>query len=314
MCRILRILALLGLFVAAGCSESSVELGGGGTVGEDEVVTDRAGFTVGLIERGADAQVTLRIANKPGTTQSVLTTVEQTMQVSGIGGDQTLEQSQTAAVTYRVLDTEDGIADVETTYDRMSIDSAQTPPELARALADAFVGVTSTAEMTDRGAIVSLNLPDISLDGAVPGVPPGVLDQVADQVIAAVEESAVTFAIPTPVQAVGVDATWSATAESTITGIPMRIESRITLTEITDDEAIGRIDQTITLIEGDVDLFGISATVEEGELVGTGTITYLREVGIVPLMDMDMSGTMSMSVQGQTFTQTMEMHQTTRPA
>lgn len=285
---------------------------GGAAPDNFAVVTDAAGFSVGLITDGDEPRVTLRVDTEPGTTQAVRMVVSQSQVVSAGDMTQSIKTSQTIDATYTVTDLSDDLITVESHYDDMVIDSGSGSAELDQAIIDAFVGITATGQITDRGSIVSLDFPRPALDEDIPGVPPSFLEELFDGMFESVEENASSLSLPTPVHAVGPGASWFVTNEASIMGIPMHLESTITLTEVTGDRAIGDIDQTLTYLPGEVETFGAPVTIQGGELIGSGTITYLLDGGIVPLVNMDMEGWLTMVITGETVEQTMSIQQQTQ--
>lgn len=285
---------------------------GGSSPNDFAVVTDAAGFSVGLVTDGDEPRVTLRVDTEPGTAQAVRMVVSQSQVVSAGDMTQSIKTSQTMDVTYTVTDLSDDLVTMEAHYDDMVIDSGSGSAELDRAIVDAFVGITATGQLTDRGSIVSLEFPRPAFDVDIPGVPPSFFEELTDGMFESVEENASSLSLPTPVHPVGPGASWFVANEASIMGIPMRLESTITITEVTEDRAIGDIDQTLTYLPGEVEMFGASVTIDGGEMIGSGTITYLLDGGIVPLVNMDMEGWLTMVVTGETVEQTMSLQQQTQ--
>jgi hypothetical protein len=287
-----RVLSLVAaVLLVAACSESSRSV---------DVVTDVAGFSVGLLDDGEEPRVIIRVADEAGTTQSLRMTVDQSMTMSAGGMTESSEVRQIQDITYTVIGAANGIITVETHFDDMSIEMASDENDAAnQALIDAFVGLTATAEMTDRGSTVSMNLPRVEIDADIPGVPRGMVQDMVNQMFTSLEENASSLSVPTPIEPVGVGAAWTVEAEATVTGIPMRVTSTITLTDVSDTEATGRLDQTITFLPGRVDSYGpgVTATIEDGEVTGSGTIIYLLRGGIAPLVDLRMDGEVTITVE-----------------
>lgn len=296
-----RIIIILCVLVAAGCTESD----------DLEVVTDAAGYTVGLVDPGEGERVSLRVTTEPGASEPIRMVLDQVQELSIGGQTQTVETTQTMDVTYTVREVDGELISVDTHYDAMTVDSPAIPAELRDAMVGAFVGQTATTVFTDRGAIVSIDFPDIELDVDVPGLPAEAFASMMDQLFSSLEENTDGLAVPTPVEPIGLGGSWTATTEATVAGIPMELEITNTVIEITSDTVVTETAQVITFVQGDADILGTTVTIEEGRMDATGTVTYARTGGILPLADIEMSGSTRMTGPGGTIEQSFTMHQTT---
>src|SRR3546814_21049484 len=76
-------------------------------------------------------------------------------------------------------------------------------------------------------------------------------------------------------------------------GLPFGIVTGVALTEVSDTEVSGTIDQTLTIVPGPVEVQGVAAEVVEGEMAGGGTIRWpLDRPG--PLTTQQLDGTVVM--------------------
>src|SRR3546814_16809426 len=57
-------------------------------------------------------------------------------------------------------------------------------------------------------------------------------------------------------------------------GLPFEIVTEVALTEVSDTEVSGTIDQTLTIVPGPVEVQGVAAEVVEGEMAGGGNISW----------------------------------------
>jgi len=280
-----------------------------------DAVTDKAGFSVGLIKSGAGEKVALRLPSEVGLEQTLRTTLSQRIKFKVNGATQTAEISSSQSNTLRITAVEGDEIVVQSTLDSMEADLGGGPSsaEFGEALADAMIGSVSTQRWTDRGAIISADLPTVDVD--VPaglGVSSQEFNDLMHQLMTSMEDSAQSMGVPTPVEPVAVGSSWMATAELSMVGMPMKISTTVTVTDIADDRVIGNIDQTLTMIPGDAEIQGQKLTIDGGQIDCDGSIAYLREGGIAPLIEMDCDGSNEMRTNGVTVKQELHMKQSTK--
>jgi len=308
------------IVVAALTGSLALALGAcGGTTADDlaaiDAVTDKAGFSVGLVKHGTDETVVLRVPTEVGLEQAMTTEISMTMKVEAQGHSQTAETSNSQDSTLRITAVEGDEIVVESTIDRASVDmGGDTQSEaIGQAIADGVVGTVSTQRWTDRGAIISASLPDFDVDLPTgSAITSAQMNQLMNQMKSSMEDNAQAMSIPVPVEAVGVGTQWRATAKLSILGMPMKMSTTVTVTDISADEVISDIEQTITYIPGDVEIEGQTVQIKGGEMNLDGTIRYPRTGAIAPLVDMAGDGTVEMKVRGTTIKQGIQMSQVTR--
>lgn len=308
--------------VAALTGSLALAMGACGGATEDDLaaidaVTDKAGFSVGLIKSGSGEKVELRVPAEIGLEQTLRTTLSQRIKFKVAGATQTVETSSSQRNTLRITAVEGDEIVVESTLDSAEIDTGEdgAAADFGDALADALVGQVSTQRWTDRGAIISADMPDFDVD--VPaglGVSSQQFNDLMNQMMTSMEDSAQSMGVPTPVEPVGVGSSWVATAKLSMLGMPMKISTTVTVTDISDHSVTGDIDQTLTFIPGDIEIQGQSVTIDDGDMDCDGTITYLREGGVTPLVELDCDGSTKMKANGVTIKQELSMTQSTKSA
>src|SRR3546814_14841771 len=106
------------------------------------------------------------------------------------------------------------------------------------------------------------------------------------------ESQAAQMSVPFPEEPVGAGAVWRVSASLDMAGLPFEIVTEVALTEVSDTEVSGTIDQTLTIVPGPVEVQGVAAEVVEGEMAGGGTISWpLDRPG--PLTTQELDGTRS---------------------
>jgi len=246
--------------------------------------------TVELLDAGAEPRQVLRLRVTEGATDATTQRTQITL-VQEIGG-----QRQELAAPTTEIDMDHAVEDVED--DRFTLVGtfgaarvAEGDPaavaETERLLGE-LEGAAIALAMTDRGAIVESRIDGLGDTG----------NPVFDQLTSSLADQAANLSFPFPEQAVGVGARWSVTTEAEIAGLPMRAQYLVTATRIDDAGVAADLAATLTFVPGPVDLQGVQGEVIEGELTGTGTVTWPLASGLVPRLALEMSGSATLEAAG----------------
>lgn len=239
--------------------------------GSDGEVDPLGAVTVEVIDAGEEPRRELRVAVEPGTEHPVTTRMRQEISIDVRGQTQETASATEQAVVYVVDSVEDGVISVTTKYQGGRVlDDVAIDPATRRGLEEVlglFEDAEGSATYDQRGALISLVPP--SLEGAPPQIAPAL-----ETMIDSMESQAAQMSVPFPEEPVGVGAVWRVSASLDMAGLPFEIVTEVALTEVSDTEVSGTIDQTLTIVPGPVEVQGVAAEVVEGEMAGGGTISW----------------------------------------
>jgi len=197
-------------------------------------------------------------------------------------------------LTYTVDELTDRGISASATYDDVRVvDAPGTDPavvEQVRQVLDAFRSATAHTVHSRRGAILEARIVGLQVSGPAGAV----VEQLATSLTDAVE----SLSVPFPEEAVGAGARWRVETETEIAGLPVAATSVVQLDQVTDDRAVGTLQQTMRFVPGDVEVLGVPATVVRGDLTGGGPIEWRRRGGLVPRSDLTTAGTTVLRVRG----------------
>lgn len=268
-----------------------------------EAAAETPGYTVTVEDPGSEPRRELRLAVEAGDVDRLTQRQENSLEISAGGQVQSSPSPSTEIdLSYTVDEaTADRIVATGTYDDVRVLESPGDDPAVVsqlRELLDGFRGVTTRTAYTPRGEILEARFDDLQLSG-----PAGPL---LEQFASSFTDAVMSLSTPFPEEAVGVGARWRIDTDTEIAGLPVTIATTIQLTEVTEDRALGTIDQTLTFIPGEVETLGVTATIISGELAGGGDIEWDLAGGIVPRSDITTSGTTVMEANGQRIEQRQE--------
>lgn len=253
------------------------------------------GYTVTVEDPGAEPRRQLRLQGEVGDVDRITQRQEMTIEVRSGGQVQSAPSSVTEMdIDYAIDDVTDETITAIGTYEDVRVLDAPGSDQAANAqvaqLLEGFLSATATTTYTRSGAVRSAEIDGLDLAG-----PDGPM---AEQLAGSLIESVESLSMPFPDEAVGAGARWRIDTETEIAGLPVEITTTIVLGELTDERAIGTVEQELRFVPGDVDVFGTPATVISGELSGGGPIEWDLAGGFVPRSDLTTSGTTVLEVQG----------------
>jgi len=263
------------------------------TTAEDATTTTSApgsGVTVTLLDPGAEPRVALRYRVVEGATDAVTQRNEVTIAQEVGGQRQELAVPATEIdIDYAAEDVGDGRFTAVGTFGaaRASGGDPAAAAETQRLL-QLLEGASIATVTTDRGQIVETAIEGLDETG----------NPVFDELASSLADQAASLAFPFPEEPVGVGARWSISTEVEIAGLPLRAEYLVTATRVDEDGADADVEATLTFVAGPVELQGTRAEVIDGQLAGTGTVSWALAGRLVPRLQLEMSGSATLEAGG----------------
>ena len=190
---------------------------------------------------------------------------------------------------------DDGVIGADFGYDDVSVRGSGADAKAMEKALQPLTGMTGNLQLTDTGRLIDAHL-DLPSD----------LDPTLRTMMGSVESQLQNLTIPFPDAAVGVGATWTATAEPELNGIEMRTVTHYELLERTSNGVVLSLRLEQTAPEQDADLPGMpagsSAHVERMEMDGTGRLVYdsHRLIPVSSEVDMESDSEMTITEKGGT--------------
>ena len=259
------------------------------------------GITVELLDPGAEPRQELRLSVEEGTEQTYVLHQEQDIELDVGGTAQATAMATEQEVTYAVDSVGDGLIVAKTTYGAGRVlDDPPVDPTTRQILDEVFAsfqGAQGSTTFDERGRIVEIQVPDITVDEPQ-------LQLVLDGLLSGLEGQGTQLAVPFPEEAVGVGARWRASASFELAGLPFEVVTEVTLTGVGDGTIDGEIAQTLSIPPGPVSLQGVEAEVVSSDITGGGTVHWDLASPVVTTTQ-EISGTLVLRTQGVEVTQTM---------
>jgi len=246
--------------------------------------------TVTLLDPGAEPRQALRFEVDEGDADSI-TQRNELQLVQEVGG-QTQEVALPPTevdVDYVARDVTDGSFTAVGSYSGTRVDGgdpavAAEVERLLEQLRDATVATTMTA----RGEVLGTEIEGLGDTG----------NPVFDQLASSLVDQASSLSFPFPEEPVGLGARWEVTSAAELSGLPIETRYVVTLTSLDGDVAAADLESTLRFVPGEVEIQGTPAEVLDGELTGTGTVSWDLAAGLVPRLSLENAGTVTIDVGG----------------
>ncbi len=209
--------ALVSLVLVAVSGTAAVARSGEPSGGDAPAVPE-----IEVLDRGASPRTDLRITVPVGATETLR--MRTLARISQTVGGQTRSGS-TPNITFTIdasVDAVDESGNLTVSYTYASIDVSESGPaavvEATRESLEPLLGVTGTMVVTDKGALLSSEVP----------VPSG-LDAQAEQLFDQLQSQATALTVPYPDGKVGRGARWRASSEVELSGIEFEQQATYTV-------------------------------------------------------------------------------------